>query len=60
MRRELAASARVRHRQASSIWAIIARDDDKKIWAYKRQPLYALKNGKAPGGADGDGKLNGA
>ncbi|HTO66127.1 MAG TPA: hypothetical protein VMM15_33305 [Bradyrhizobium sp.] len=25
-----------------------------------RRPLYALKNDKAPGDTDGDGKLNGA
>ncbi|MDH6260755.1 hypothetical protein [Bradyrhizobium sp. BR13661] len=44
----------------SGDWTIVSRDDGKKMWAYKGRPLYAWKNDKAPGDADGDGKLNGA
>lgn len=46
--------------KASGDWSIVARDDGKKMWAYKGRPLYAWKNDKAPGDTDGDGKLNGA
>jgi len=46
--------------KASGDWSIIARDDGKKMWAYKGRPLYAWKNDKAAGDTDGDGKLNGA
>jgi predicted lipoprotein with Yx(FWY)xxD motif len=48
------------NRKASGDWAVIARDDGKKMWAYKGRPLYTWKNDKAPGDTDGDGKLNGA
>jgi predicted lipoprotein with Yx(FWY)xxD motif len=46
--------------KASGDWTIVARDDGKKMWAYKGRPLYTWKNDKAPGDVDGDGKLNGA
>jgi len=46
--------------KASGDWSLVARDDGKKMWAYKGRPLYAWKNDKAPGDTDGDGKLNGA
>lgn len=46
--------------KASGDWSVVARDDGKKMWAYKGRPLYAWKNDKAPGDTDGDGKLNGA
>jgi predicted lipoprotein with Yx(FWY)xxD motif len=46
--------------KASGDWSIIARDDGKKMWAYKGRPLYAWKNDKAVGDTDSDGKLNGA
>jgi predicted lipoprotein with Yx(FWY)xxD motif len=44
----------------SGDWTVVARDDGKKMWAYKGKPLYAWKNDKAAGDTDGDGKLNGA
>ena len=46
--------------KASGDWSIVARDDGKKMWAYKGRPLYTWKSDKAPGDTDGDGKLNGA
>jgi len=46
--------------KASGDWSIVARDDGKKMWAYKGRPLYTWKSDKAPGNTDGDGKLNGA
>ncbi|HUN49865.1 MAG TPA: hypothetical protein VMU42_02060 [Candidatus Sulfotelmatobacter sp.] len=46
--------------KASGNWTVVARDDGKKMWAYKGHPLYTWKNDKAPGDTDGDGKLNGA
>lgn len=46
--------------KASGDWSVIARDDGKKMWAYKGRPVYTWKNDKAPGDTDGDGKLNGA
>ena len=46
--------------KASGDWSIVARDDGKKMWAYKGRPLYSWKSDKAPGDTDGDGKLNGA
>jgi predicted lipoprotein with Yx(FWY)xxD motif len=46
--------------KASGDWTLVARDDGKKMWAYKGRPLYTWKNDKAPGDVDGDGKLNGA
>ena len=39
---------------------IVARDDGKKMWAYKGKPLYTFKKDTAPGDINGDGFLNGA
>jgi predicted lipoprotein with Yx(FWY)xxD motif len=39
---------------------IVARDDGKKMWAYKGKPLYTFKKDSAPGDINGDGFLNGA
>jgi predicted lipoprotein with Yx(FWY)xxD motif len=39
---------------------IVARDDGKKMWAYKGKPLYTFKKDLAPGDTNGDGFLNGA
>lgn len=39
---------------------IVARDDGKKMWAYKGKPLYTFKKDAAPGDINGDGFLNGA
>jgi predicted lipoprotein with Yx(FWY)xxD motif len=39
---------------------ILARDDGKKMWAYKGKPLYTFKKDAAPGDINGDGFLNGA
>ena len=39
---------------------IVARDDGKKMWAYKGKPLYTFKKDTAPGETNGDGFLNGA
>ena len=38
---------------------IVARDDGKKMWAYKGKPLYTFKKDAAPGETNGDGFLNG-
>ena len=39
---------------------IVARDDGKKMWAYKGKPLYTFKKDMAAGDTNGDGFLNGA
>jgi len=39
---------------------ILARDDGKKMWAYKGKPLYTFKKDTAAGDINGDGFLNGA
>jgi len=39
---------------------ILARDDGKKMWAYKGKPLYTFKKDAAAGDINGDGFLNGA
>lgn len=39
---------------------VVARDDGKKMWAYKGKPLYTFKKDTAPGDIHGDGFLNGA
>ncbi len=39
---------------------IVVRDDGKKMWAYKRKPLYTFKKDTAAGQTNGDGFLNGA
>jgi len=36
-------------------FTVIARDDGKKQWAYKGQPLYLWVRDKAPGDTTGDG-----
>jgi predicted lipoprotein with Yx(FWY)xxD motif len=38
---------------------IVARDDGKKMWAYKGKPLYTFKKDTAPGETNGDGFMNG-
>jgi predicted lipoprotein with Yx(FWY)xxD motif len=45
--------------KASGDWTVLARDDGKKMWAYKGKPLYTWKNDKAPGDITGDGFNNG-
>ena len=45
---------------AMADYAVIARDDGSKQWAYKGRPLYTWHNDKAPGDITGDGFLNGA
>jgi predicted lipoprotein with Yx(FWY)xxD motif len=46
--------------KASGDMTIVARDDGKKMWAYKGKPLYTFKKDTAPGDINGDGFLNGA
>jgi predicted lipoprotein with Yx(FWY)xxD motif len=46
--------------KASGDMTIVARDDGKKMWAYKGKPLYTFKKDSAPGDINGDGFLNGA
>lgn len=40
---------------AQGDWSIITRDDMKKQWAYKKQPLYYWSKDKQPGEQTGDG-----
>jgi predicted lipoprotein with Yx(FWY)xxD motif len=46
--------------KASGDMTLVARDDGKKMWAYKGKPLYTFKKDTAPGDIHGDGLLNGA
>jgi predicted lipoprotein with Yx(FWY)xxD motif len=41
--------------KASGDWAIIARDDGSKQWAFKGKPLYHWSKDKKPGDMTGDG-----
>jgi predicted lipoprotein with Yx(FWY)xxD motif len=45
--------------KAMGDWTVVARDDGKKMWAYKGKPLYTWKKDSAPGDATGDGFNNG-
>jgi len=44
--------------QASGDWAVIARDDGGKQWAYKGKPLYRWIKDQKPGDRTGDGFNN--
>jgi predicted lipoprotein with Yx(FWY)xxD motif len=46
--------------KAAGDMTIVARDDGKKMWAYKGKPLYTFKKDTKPGDTTGDGFLNGA
>jgi predicted lipoprotein with Yx(FWY)xxD motif len=48
----LAASADAK---ASGDWAVVARDDGRKQWAYKGKPLYTWSKDAKPGDITGDG-----
>jgi predicted lipoprotein with Yx(FWY)xxD motif len=39
-------------------YAVVARNDGSKQWAYKGKPLYTWKNDHKPGDITGDGFLN--
>jgi predicted lipoprotein with Yx(FWY)xxD motif len=39
-------------------WAVIARGDGSKQWAYKGKPLYTWMDDHKPGDVDGDGRNN--
>ncbi len=42
---------------ASGDWALIARDDGSKQWAYKGKPVYFWAKDQKPGDRTGDGVL---
>lgn len=44
---------------ASGDWSLVSRSDGKQ-WAYHGKPLYRFVQDKAPGDANGEGKMNGA
>ena len=44
--------------QPQGDWGIITRDDMKKQWTYRKQPLYFWSKDKQPGEQTGDGVGN--
>jgi predicted lipoprotein with Yx(FWY)xxD motif len=44
--------------KASGDWAVVARDDGHKQWAYKGKPLYTWSKDAKPGDITGDGLNN--
>ena len=41
--------------KAAGDWSVIARDDERRQWAYKGRPLYTWSKDQKPGDTTGDG-----